>query len=595
MRFGNILIAMARLNFDKTNYLLAVLGLAGLAIAWISTSKLGIGLSSDSIHYIHAARSLMDGNGFQAFGGGYYVGWPPLFPSILALLGKLGVEPINGARLLNGFCYGLTIYFFGHLLLRHLKSSVISLFALSICLISLTLIRVSIMAWSEALFILLTIMFLSSLTRFIQGQRTTLLLVAATCASLAALDRYIGITLGISGVVSILILLPDKGWRWRVNRAAAFGVISTMPLLAWLIRNQLVSDSFAGSRPEPESGLTTNLVNTAVELSSWLAPAQYISTSLGHWLLVALGLTALVALYTTLVWCKYMRGAKEELLKLLPVSIFVLIYTGMLIFTASISGFDPIGGRLLAPVYVFVLLLIAVAFEEIWELTGRRTFRNLAPKWVWPVFGGTLIFTAILFVVAPIDKLSCAASDQSATYLQFLCTSKTELKAYAHTIIWTCSILVLVLGVAVLGLRHKSYIGRLAITGIFSIWLLYPVMQTWIYVQSKIEYGAGGFNTSEWRESPLFVYLEENPLNGKIYSNAPQIVYILTMTNNTNSPSVIPDSITEIDEQSQHPSYLIWIEPGGPLQSQQFQETERRFDLAKTELFSNGGIFTVKR
>ena len=123
MQCGGRAVALREIRGDWAQWALVVLGLGGFGLVWLSTSTYGPGLSSDSIHYIYAAHSVMAGDGFLAFGGSPYVGWPPLFPSALAGLGKLGLDPLDGVRVLNAGVYGLTIYSAGHLLRTHLKSS----------------------------------------------------------------------------------------------------------------------------------------------------------------------------------------------------------------------------------------------------------------------------------------------------------------------------------------------------------------------------------------------------------------------------------------------------------------------------------------
>jgi len=179
-----------------------ILGFAGVAIVLASTSVYGPGLSPDSIGYIVAANSLLSGDGYQGIGGSY-VSWPPLFPTLLAGLGQLGIEPLDGARFINAAVFGLIIFFTGHLLLSHLRSRAIAILGTASLLVSIVLIRVSVMAWSEPLFVLLSILFVIYLSKFLTERRIGFLLLIGIFAALACLQRYIGFTLVLTGFISI--------------------------------------------------------------------------------------------------------------------------------------------------------------------------------------------------------------------------------------------------------------------------------------------------------------------------------------------------------------------------------------------------------
>jgi hypothetical protein len=64
---------------------------------------------------------------------------------------------------------------------------------------------------------------------------------------------------------------------------------------------------------------------------------------------------------------------------------------------------------------------------------------------------------------------------------------------------------------------------------ITAVWLVYPARTTVANALDRIKNGAGGYNTSEWRESSIIHYLlDHSPVEGcAIYSNVPYVLYIL--------------------------------------------------------------------
>lgn len=588
-------MALRRFSGGGVDWVFVILGLGGFGLAWLGTSTYGIGLSPDSIHYIHAARSVMSGDGYQAFGGVPFIGWPPLFPSTLAALGKFGLEPLDGARVLNAAVYGLTIFAAGRLLRTHLRSSWLAVAAAATLLVSLTLVRVSIMAWSEPLFVLLAVLFVIFLSWFIRERRFTFFLLAAGCAALASLDRYIGFSLAIAGAGAIFVLMTALTWQRRAAYAGIFGTISLVPLGLWLARNQRVSDSFTGNRASPESGFIENLGDSLAELSSWLLPSQYISSSSVHMVVVALAVLALSIVVAYLVWAKRGRGARDELLWLAPAGIFVLVYTGSLVITASLVGFDTIGGRLLSPVYVFVLLFVAVSIEEaVRALSGPALHRWLV-GWVLPLTGGLLVVAAAVLIFGRVNELACGSEAQNQVFLSQICGADGAFRPWGSALVWLTGFSSLALGIAIFSLRRKKWTGRVAISGIISIWLLYSVVQTGVYVKTRTDSGAGGFNSEQWRESPLIQRLRFSPLDGTVYSNVPDIVYILTQTDNAKRPETLPVSPEELAAYSKEDAWLVWIGEEGFRSSQTFQTVASGYNLIDETVLQDSGIFLIRK
>lgn len=451
------------------------------------------------------------------------------------------------------------------------------------------------MVWSESLFVLLAVLFVVSLSRFIREQRLIFFLTAAGCSALAALDRYIGFSLAIAGSGSILLLITALPWQRKGLYAGIFGTVSLAPLALWLVRNQTVSDSFTGSRASPKSGFFENLGDTLAELSSWLLPSQYVSTSGLHTSVVALTVIAFVAIVGYLVWAKFARGAREELLLLAPAGIFTLVYTGSLVLTASLVGFDTIGGRLLSPVYILTLLFVSVSIEEaVRALSGPVRNRWLVER-VITFVGGMLVLAAFAIVFGRVDELACASDARNPLFLSKICEEDGSFQSWGTAFVWLTGLLTFSIGIALVNQRRKKWIGQAAISGIICIWLLYPIIQTGVYVETRIDSGAGGFNSDYWRESPLVQRLRLNPLDGTVYSNVPQILYILTATSNTPHPLILPDSPEDFEVSSNEPTYLVWMERGEFRSAQSYRTVVSKYTLVEQANYKDGGIFLIER
>ena len=193
------------------------------------------------------------------------------------------------------------------------------------------------------------------------------------------------------------------------------------------------------------------------------------------------------------------------------------------------------------------------------------------------------------------DELACGSDAQNPLFLSKICRADGTFQSWGTAFVWLTGLLTLSIGIALVCLRQKKWIGRAAISGIISIWLLYPVMQTGVYVKTRVDSGAGGFNSELWRESPLVQRLRLDPLDGTVYSNVPQILYILTETDNTKSPLTLPDSPKGFVAGSKEPAYLVWMEQGGFRSSQSYQTAASRFTLIEQNTFPDGGIFLIEK
>ncbi len=228
-------------NNAKIQVALVILSVVGIGLVLLSTSRYGVGISSDSVAYISTARSLLSGNGYFLYDGSPFIGWPPLFPTVLAVLGLIGVELVEGVRFLNAFVFGLIIFTSGQLFLRQIGSKGLLICGTVSILLSVPILHVSTTAMSEPLFTLLAVLFVIYISQFLNEKRLSLLFLLSAIAALSCLQRYIGITIIMTGLVLIVTSMPKTPLLQRFKYAIVFGVISVTPLVIWFMRNHIVA------------------------------------------------------------------------------------------------------------------------------------------------------------------------------------------------------------------------------------------------------------------------------------------------------------------------------------------------------------------
>lgn len=594
-------------NSLRVQSVFAVLGLAGVGIVLFSTSLYGVGLSPDSVQYISTARSLLAGDGYFAFDGNPIVSWPPLYPTLLAGLGLADIDPLDGARYFNAAVFGLTVFATGHLLRRHLESWALVILGTTSILISVVLLRVSIQAWSESLFVLLAILFVICLSRFLTEQRFVFLLLIAVLAGLACVQRYMGITLVLTGIVSIALLMRTKSLQDRFWYLTFFGLVSLIPVLFWIGRNYWLTSSLTGSRPLYQLSFLGNIGNAFATLASWLLPTNYVTMTPARVFLVIMALAVLAALVALGLRSRLSRPVLLPAVRLAPAGIFVTVYTLSLLAAATLVGWDPMDDRLLAPIYVFVLLFVLLGVEQAMNGTPQAAQRKWNSQRLWLVLGLLLVFAGLMFNEWTVGKLVSFGEIKGQLLGVNLLSVNGSIQTPFRVMILILGIASVLFGLLVIALRKKPWIGRLVIVGILGIWLTYPIAQTSFYVSTKVKDGAGGFNSARWRGSPLIDHLMNNPLDGTVYTNVPHVIYILTQTSGTSSARGLPfeANSTSISTTSMAvlraamasdvgDTYLVWFDDERLGSNQAFRDVSSKFEFEEIKKSPDGGIYLLK-
>lgn len=376
--------------------LLAVLG----AFLILQATPEGLGLSDDSIAYIAGARSLLAGEGYRAAwleSNKPVTHFPPAFSAALALTGLAGINPINGARLLNALLFGVNAALLGLLGWRMTKSSVAGIVLAALFVVNDSLLRVHAAAMSEPLFLFFSLLALlafggatqvastSAKSIFVDSadegrlrKRSEFICLALTglLTSLAYLTRYSGLALAAT-FIAALILLNDA-WKKRITSSLIF-LAGFLPLvMAWGIRNRIVAGNTTNRtlvwHPVTGDALSQGLRT----FSEFLVPIEEWRQ---EWFRTPeiFAAVVVVILLAVLSWVM-VNGLRRFFNPSAPMpevfgftnGLYIFGYLASVLF--SISLFDastPLKVRILAPVYLPLLLLLVSAGVWIWKRFGR--------------------------------------------------------------------------------------------------------------------------------------------------------------------------------------------------------------------------------
>ena len=364
--------------------LIAALGVIGVLCALFMT-KWGVGLSPDSLVYIEGARNLSRGQGYTDLAPDgdpkSIVHFPPLFSSLMAVLGVFGIDPMEGARWLNALFFGASVTLVGVWIYRVTGGATWpSLFGSFLMLTGSNMLVSYTMAWSEPAFIFFSLSGLLLLATYIGKPSPPVLVASALTIGLAFLTRYVGVALVVAATIGLLAL-SKRSYPKRLFDCVLLGAVSALPMALFVVRNQAVvggaSDMKMGFHP-----VSIDHFKSALETASgWLAPGAvpfFVRVSL---LLVAAGCLAMSTLMLRRQGgAKYgdAPGAAARARALL--AIFILVYCLGLAFFITFFSFDiGLDTRTLLPVQVLSIILVSYwAYGLISSPRVSRPLRALA-------------------------------------------------------------------------------------------------------------------------------------------------------------------------------------------------------------------------
>jgi len=344
--------------------------LLAVVVVLAACLKHGAGISPDSVGCLGVARNILASGAVSDFLGEPFTLQPPLYPLMLAAVGKItGGDIVPALPWLGSALFCLAIFLFGCLARRILGQSPLVLVLSLVAVVSPPLVEHAIFALSEMPYIVVTLGFMILLMDYCAAPKASTLAALIFVTSLGPLIRYIGVTLIATGAI-ILFLAPSQPMKRRLRAAVLFGAFSSAPLFLWWMRNYHVARNLTGVRAASMYSLPQNIGFAVRTVVGWFAPKRF--QLLPHYTEAAMIVLALGLLFVCLPRLRrhlmerqpsHTAGAGRVGVAV-PALLFA-IHSAFLIITSTLTAFDVIGDRLMAPVYpCFLLLLGAVAFRR---------------------------------------------------------------------------------------------------------------------------------------------------------------------------------------------------------------------------------------
>jgi len=432
-------------SFDKPQLKIIILSLLGVMIILVGTSKYGPGLAPDSISYISASQSLLEGKGLRNYDGSLFIHWPPLYPLLISVFNLLKIDSQLAVRILNALTFGLIIFLSGKIFQETFRSKALVTIGLICMVSSVSLLKTTVMAVTEPLFCLFILFYFITMNKYLKDRRLVNLFAVSMIVGLSCLQRYVGVTLILSGAVTIF-LFNEKGKVFeRTKSSLSFVVLSSIPLALWMVRNFIHTSMITGERTSAFRTLTQNVFDAINIMTLWIVPdILNVYVRFGIFILICFG----IAKYL----CSREDRGKDYALK--TVAILFIVYSLFIIISSSLVINDRMGDRYFSPMY----------------------------------------FPAMLLILNGLDLFFIKCNKAGITYVQ-----------------------------------------KIAVC-LLVIWLIYPLVRMTERMSAFLLTGAGDFNSIDWQESEMLIWLKENPYNKIMLSNAPEAIFVLTGKQSDKTP-----------------------------------------------------------
>ena len=391
---------------NKALIIVAVLGVAGSLLMLLAT-RFGVGIDPDSTVYLDAGRSLLRGMGMVVLSGrsGELIPlthYPPLYPALLALIGKSGLSLESAARVVNAVLFGSNATLVGLIISLYARDS-LWLPVLG-SLLTLTAVDVAAshsIALTEPLFIFFTLLGLMSLALYLENQQRRFLIAAALAMACSLLTRYVGIVSVITGALVLTSLhhsgpgtaaiLPaaaversttiGRAPRSRLVGLLLFAAVAFLPMILWVIRNYLLVNAPTDRQIVFHPVRLQHLVSALSTVAQWLLLGKVS----GRIRVIGFLIEVVILICLTLYWWSKGRehavNRSETLAPWLPrlLGFFIIAYVAFLIFTASFIDADTVfDSRSLLPVHVVGIVLVLYLTRDLQLRAGELRFARIA-------------------------------------------------------------------------------------------------------------------------------------------------------------------------------------------------------------------------
>jgi len=341
--------------------------------------KHGIGLTSDSAFYLQGAEHILKLKSFgviDALGELHSITFfPPLYSFIIAVFGLTGIELSKICIGLNAFFFGAICLLVGHILHKVTHSIWSMIFSMILMGSSIAMLEIHMMAWSEPLYVFLSLMGLYYLACYLKNENRFEFCLSAILLGLTVLTRYAGVASIAFGVITVL-LLSKRQFLAGIRRSFVWGVISVVPMILWMCRNYLLAGNMTNRKLVVHPIDLEYFRFALTTFSEWFLPGRFKGGLEG--LIIALLLIFIFGLGFFKLKRNNETQQSNQLGYFYVSLLFISTYVGLLVTTKYF--FDVaviIVSRILSPIYPALIILLSLSLFVLIQQSRNQLVRKI--------------------------------------------------------------------------------------------------------------------------------------------------------------------------------------------------------------------------
>ncbi|MEI6264243.1 MAG: hypothetical protein WCP74_04025 [Sphingobacteriia bacterium] len=317
------------------------------------TQHSGIGISPDSVQYLSVANHIVERFSFTDFNNEPFVLFPLGYPVFLALIKCLSPIAItNILPFVNAIIFSAILFCCSSILKASIKGNdMLRLLVLLLLASSPAMLEVYTMLWSETLFILISLFFLLAAKKYVHQSSIINLLLLASIAAIGFSVRYVGIVFILTGG-ALILFNPQLKLKQKLLHGLLMGIVGASLAFFNLARNSMVSGTYTGVREKALRSFWDNLQDVGEVIRYWF-PIPEAQQHLAILLLIVFFLIAFIWVVYHFLQAQYYNRFSTI------IALFFLVYSFFMLITASISRFETLSSRLLSPIFIPIILLMA--------------------------------------------------------------------------------------------------------------------------------------------------------------------------------------------------------------------------------------------
>ncbi len=326
-----------------------IAALAGFYAIYLYTKYSGVGISPDSVMYASTATNIQAHGSLLTFNKTPITFFPVFYPFFLGIIQFITrVDPISAGAMINASLFAMVVFTSGYIMSQFEKPSLVYKWLILIAIIlSPGLLEIYTFLWSETLFIFETLLFVLAYRYYLKTYSLRPLIITAIITAIACITRYAGVT--IVGTGGLLLLLDGRlPVKKKFGHILLFGFISISLLVGNLILNRLSTGLSTGTREPSITPFFQNLYYIGTVFCDWgsLSKDAYLYA-------VLIASAILLGLIGILIF-KTIKGRLNNYESIIVA--FAIVYGLFIVISASISRYERINSRLLAPMIIALLI-----------------------------------------------------------------------------------------------------------------------------------------------------------------------------------------------------------------------------------------------